>query len=627
MCGISGFIAGPPGETNSALLDALCQSIFHRGPDDKGTYINGNFHLGMRRLSIVDLKMGRQPFHSPCNRVHLIFNGEIYNFAALRSLLENKYQFTSRSDGEVILAGYCLEGKSFFAKLNGIYAFAIVDERSRTLMIGRDPNGVKPLYYLSQNGFYFSSELKSFAVTDLQTKIDIESVWQYLHSGYVFRPKTALAGVRQVEPGELLVVDENYEVKSEIFSSPHSYQFDKFADFQTSKAAFETSLTAAIAGQTIGDVDFGVLLSSGLDSMYIAAVLEGLAKKNQIRPFKTFTATFDTDSFNEESLVRHALRKSEYISSEFFKIESTDLIDDFEDLTTTFCNLEFLPTCYNIYKISQNAAKSVKFVLSGAGGDELFYGYPTYPATALHQSTRFFTKSKSFNHFISQLLPATDSYLSLSEKVKRFLAAAHLDTETAHLSWRQIWTSAQLENLTSKTLSDGELTESAQAIYKQAITLGFRGFEKYSFIDMRSWLIDCGLMMWDKAGMRFSLEIRVPFIDDNVMRVYSSTNHKHLMQRLGHKSFFRQIARNIVDPKILSRPKQGFQAPLNSWLKNRRLTDKLYEYTKLLPNDLFSQKEINRVYSGICSGNMEFGLHFWLLACLAAWQKNLNLKW
>jgi asparagine synthase (glutamine-hydrolysing) len=616
MCGIVGFYARR--DANAGLVERMAATIRHRGPDHTGILKDDSFCFAMNRLSIIDLAGGNQPMHSPDGAVSLIFNGEIYNYRELKSELAPKISFNTNSDTEVILNGYLLMGEEIFARLNGIFSVAVWHHGSRELLIARDPVGVKPLYYLvNDSGLYFSSEIKSFTATGIANQANLPAIIQFLCSGYVFHPDTAINGVKQLKPGCLMRVGPAMEVNLRQFR--RLPMFRPPAQRRSATAWHEMAhevVAAAVVRQTVSDVSYGLLLSSGVDSMTILAALHERCLDERLR---TYTVTYDSDSFAEHEPVERLAREWGF-SNERVTLTGDRVKQRLPDLFWTFDNLELLPTCAAIHEVSHLAGASNRVLLSGNGGDELFLGYPTYPATKIVAQFPAIGVLAKRLQFLARLMPVTDDYLSINEKIHRFLVAADADPVASHLKWRHVFTPDDLRPLFVEQFSVeiDQVFSPQTKLFKEGSEEGYSGLAKYSYGDLRTWMVDCGLMMWDKAGMSASTEIRVPLVDLDLLDFVLAMPIEIRGARPGSKSFLRALFKNYLPPYITNLPKKGFQAPIATWLRGV-LNPAFRELTDALPAKLIGKSVVEQLWRDFEDHKRDNALKIWILGSLAGW--------
>lgn len=627
MCGICGIWGAEQGDEER--LDTMLDSIRHRGPDDKGSLFVPPVALGMVRLSIIDLEGGAQPMHSPDGRVSIVFNGEIYNFRELRREIEAFHSFRTRSDTEVILNGYLLWGEDVFRRLNGMFAIAIWDRRINKLILARDPMGIKPLYYLEKDRkIYFSSEIKTFTLGGLANRVNQAALPQFLAACYVFRPTTAVEGVLQLEPGDLLTVDAGHRVGRRTFRLPGQVRFPSPSDQAGARHEIGAALDEAVLRQTAADVPYGLLLSAGVDSM---AVVAGLHRRGLTEDLRTYTLFFpDAGSFSEDKPVREIARRLK-LDSVFVPFVAEDVIHEWDAMCTTFDNLELLPTASLIHKLSREAAHDRRMVLAGNGGDEMFFGYPTYVASSL---TR---KLKPISPFLKGLLPSmarrlpvSSDYLAMSEKLRRFMMGFSENVALAHAQWRHVFTFREMQSLCIFGIAPSGPTElyAPQLQYhEEAIARQLDSASADQWMDLRCWKIDSGLMMWDKAGMASSLEIRVPLIDlDFADKVLSLPTHLRSGGKLGSKRLLRNILAEHLPGEIANLPKHGFQMPLDQWMRGK-LRPMFRELTASLPHSVFNRTYIEKLWTEFDARRGDHALKLWALGALAGWAKTHRITW
>jgi asparagine synthase (glutamine-hydrolysing) len=602
-------------------------TIVHRGPDHTGEFFADDVGLVMNRLAIIDLKGGNQPFVSADGMTVLIYNGEIYNFKQLRAELESKYRFATNSDTEVILHGYAEWGRDVLARLNGIFAIAILDRRNSVLLLARDPLGTKPLYFLSAGGtVYFASEIKAFTATRLATDIDTEGICQFLAAGYVFCPYTGVRGVKQVEAGTYVQIRRDGMLSRPYRPFPDARQ--RSADCSAEEWLSKTRLVLSqtVVNQTLSDVPYGLLLSSGTDSMAILAMLK---ENSLVRNLETFTVAYEEQSFSEGDAVARLAKQWGYHNTQIVLTDSM-LRDRLDDLFYTFDNLELLPTAAAIHTVSELAGQSVRVLLSGNGGDELFGGYPTYRATQIAHRLGPAKKLLSALRRLTGRVPTNDQYLSVWEKLDRFAAGCQYDARLVHFIWRHVFLPDEIGQLLIGPACEQVRPESLlmpQVRYLQeAAAKGYRGLAQLSYADLRGWLVDHGLTMWDKAGMRWSAEIRVPLVDPNFVDYVLGIPAEIRMRQLGTKAFLRRMLRGSVPDEILELPKHGFQVPISRWLRGP-LGRRIKELSLELPKSHFDRPRIETLWRDFEMGRGDNALRLWTLGCVSGWAMKHRLAW
>ena len=621
MCGIAGFLGrNRPGRQ---LLEDMAAAIKHRGPDHTGILLEDSVGLAMNRLSIIDLAGGNQPMHSADQRVSLIFNGEIYNFRELRRELEAQRVFQTNSDTEVILHGYLAWGAKVFEKLNGMFSVAIWDRSIGRLILARDAVGIKPLFFTVKEGvLFFSSELKSFTKTRLATNANWTGLLSFLSAGYVFRPETALQNVRQVEPGTMISIDLAMQMEVSRFRTIGKVTAGGLEAFDPEKpwnVQVRKALADAVERQTVADVPFGLLLSSGIDSMTILAALR---ERGLTGGLNSFTVFYGDSSFSENKIVTRLARDWGLVNHQLELVPSA-VENMLPDIFGTFDNLEVLPTCLAIHAVSHLAGQQCRVLLAGNGGDELFMGYPTYKATDLLERFPALGSLAHSFRWLADLLPVEDGYLTMGEKLRRFTAAASRDPLGSHLRWRHVFTREELGDMLtgfSALPSSAQIYSSQRKFYTEALEGGFDTGDARMIGDLRTWLVDCGLMMWDKAGMSASAEIRVPLIDNDFLDFITPISRSIRAPELGSKSFFKSLYWDTLPGYVTQQPKHGFQTPIANWFRGK-LGDTFEGLTAELPKDIFDHNYIAGLWSDFKSRRKDNSLRLWTLGCLAGWAK------
>jgi asparagine synthase (glutamine-hydrolysing) len=578
MCGIAGIFnhASSAEEVRSDLLERMCSSIAHRGPDGQGIYLDRNLGLGHRRLAILDLsESGKQPMADPERRYVITYNGEIYNYRDLRKTLEEiGSRFIGTSDTEVILHAYRNWGIAALEKLNGIFALAIWDSRERSLLLARDPVGIKPLFYSNQSGkLIFGSEMKVLlSHPEVSREVDPEAIHSFFSYNYVPSPKTGISGIHQLEPGHFLLAQGGKPVLKKEFSAfrevPTTEIFPKSeSELHDKVQEFRSRLHQTVNAQTIADVPVGGFLSGGLDSSAVADALSKNASKVQL-----FNVRFKNSSYDESATAKEI---ADILRAPLVQID-TDA--DIRDLPKTIAMHLEEPTADSsaipMYLLCQAASRHVKVALSGDGADETLAGYETYRATMI--ASRL--KSKAFSlpfqcgKLLARHLPVSDKKYGLKQVLSRFLDNAQKPFPLDHSSWRTILT----QNQKRKIYSDQFLAQTAHwdpyASYGaplQEIPYDADLLTKMLHMDFRFYLPNDMLVKVDRMSMAHGLEVRVPFLDIEFVR-YCRSLPSELKLRSGksRKFILRESLRQSLPDRILNLPKSGFNFPIELYLRD-----------------------------------------------------------
>ena len=612
MCGICGIVGLKNIEPISeAIINSMCQVMTHRGPDDKGVYCRDNVGLGMQRLSIIDLDGGRQPMANEDQTIWIVFNGEIYNYRQLRLHLEKQgHCFSTLSDTEVIIHLYEEFGENLFDLLDGIFAFAIWDSNERKLLLARDRLGIKPLYYTEVKGeLIFGSELKVLlAHPQVKRDINLVSLNEYLSFEYVPTPNTILKDVKRLPPGHYLIGNEHG-----ILVRPYwELRLDQSenhppVDWRDYAKQFRFLLKETVQRELVSDVPVGIFLSGGIDSSSIAAFMV----ENYPGEVNSFSIGFTNKSFDESNyarLVANQLgtRHHEMIVSSRMV---ADLVPDITNyLDEPFGDSSFIPT----FLVSKLAGQHVKVVLGGDGGDELFAGYPTLMAHRLIETYEriipWSIRARLVPHLVDRL-PVSFNNISLDFKLRRFLAGRGVSYEARH----QRWLGSFYDEDKALLLQDwvkpvvGNTYAVAHKLMQESSTN--IPLNKILFLDMKLYLEGDILFKVDRASMANSIEVRVPFLNREVVKFASQMPLNLKLHGLTGKYILKKSMEPYLPKKVIHRPKKGFNMPVAHWISDelRELVEDMlsvdmlnkhnyfnYDYVKSLLDEHFAQRADHR---------------------------------
>jgi asparagine synthase (glutamine-hydrolysing) len=562
MCGICGVvqIGGEPREViDPPLLDHMTDLMTHRGPNDRGTHAEPGVALGVRRLSIVDVDGGHQPIGNEDGTVVAIQNGELYNHLELRDRLRaDGHAFATRCDTEVLPHLYERYGVRFPEQLRGMFGVAVWDRTRRRLTLARDRIGIKPLYYAEAGDrVVFASELKSLLASGLvDVELDYEAIETYLVLGYFPGPRTPLAQVRKLMPGQVLVVDEGGARVERYWSYPHPSPVDGVSEDELAAQLLE-ELEESVRLRLMSDVPLGVMLSGGLDSSLIVALMA----RNMSEPVKTFSVGFREDERGNE--LADARRVASAFGAEHHELELS-FRDQSLDLETLLWHLDEpiadLSTL-GFLALSQLAAEHVTVALSGQGADELFGGYRKHRAAAI---------VGRWNALPGSVRGAGGS-LALRGPA-RFRRAAETLT-AADPATRLLAMSGQVEPELRRRLFRGPLADSDTAAPRRAVQRFLDGatgdpLAVTLFLDGQLALVDTMLHYFDRASMAHSLEVRVPFLDHRFVEFAATVPSGMKVRRLGTKHILRRAAKGIVPQEIIDKRKIGFfRAAEQAWVR------------------------------------------------------------
>ena len=574
MCGIAGIVERDPARPVApAELDRMVNTLRHRGPDDSGAVTLPGVGLGMRRLSIIDVSGGRQPFTSEDGTVQLVANGEIYNHDELREELITKgHRFRSRSDVEVILHGYEELGVAIVERLRGMFAFALWDGPNRLFVAARDRAGEKPLYYAqTPERLLFGSEIKALLVQpDVSREVNLEALDQFLTYEYVLTPRTMFTSVRTLPPAHYLLYQHG-AVRVERYWDVASVAVRDWTDDEAA-AALRESLGRAVSGQMMSDVPFGAFLSGGIDSSAIVALMsDGRGgADSDAGPVNTFSMGFEAASYNELPHAREVAAR--FGTNHREGMVNPDLSDLFEQLVThfdqPFADVSLFPT----YLVSQIAREHVTVVLSGDGGDELFGGYDTYQAEALARRVATFVPDAAMPLVagLTAMVPPSEKKKGFVNKLRRFTrgmaAAPRSIAQYRWMTFLDVGAKRRLYTPALQTaLVDSDVYGPIRRHLRGAHTDDLLNRQLYT--DLQVYLADDILVKVDRMSMATSLETRAPFLDVEVMELAFSMPG-HLKIRGGERKYvLKKAMKHLLPDSVLTRAKEGFSIPMKHWLR------------------------------------------------------------
>jgi asparagine synthase (glutamine-hydrolysing) len=564
MCGITGMVEfNREKAIEPAVLKNMCDSIYHRGPDDEGLYINQNVGLGFRRLSIIDLSTGHQPLSNQNDRIYIVFNGEIYNYLEHRNKLKQKgYTFKTTTDTEVILHLYEEYGVNCLQYLRGMFAFAIWDSNKQQLFCARDRFGIKPFYYYSdQEKFVFGSEIKAILKSNnIDKTISLDALDSYFAFGYITSDLSIYKNIKKLQPAHYLLLSVKDKPVIEI-KRYWEIRFDP--DYSKSenrwKEEIEECLSETVKLHMISDVPLGAFLSGGIDSSSVVAMMA----RNSDRPIKTFSIGFKEQKFNELKYARELANKygcehhEEIVEPESIGLLSK-LVNAYDE---PFADSSAIPTYY----VSQLARKHVTVALSGDGGDELFAGYNSYTRFNKLHSKVFNFKSPFLNKMVwgnvHRLIPNHVRGKGLS-----YLLSQDKKYQFAYMSWEK----HERQKLMSAHLSGINYLNASEE-YKINLLKNSRindHVTSMQYLDLHTYIVDDILTKVDRASMMNSLEVRVPLLDHKFAELTFKIPSNLKLKGLEQKYILKKTMASMLPASILNHPKQGFAVPISIWFKD-----------------------------------------------------------
>ena len=623
MCGICG-IFGVDGRDPAvqARVRSMCDAIVHRGPDEDGYYFDDAVALGMRRLSIIDLRTGRQPIANEDKTVWTVYNGEIYNFPALKAELESRgHRFATKADTEVIVHLYEEHGPDFVQKLNGMFAIALWDRRTRTFLLARDRVGVKPLHYWEDGDrLVFGSEIKSLLKAGAPRDIDPEALSQYVTFEFIPAPRTIFKSIGKLLPGHILIAGpKDVEVRS-YWNVRYRVAPDDPRSENAIAAELRARLKESVRMRLISDVPLGVFLSGGMDSSAVTALMSEVAAASEI---KTFSIGFKEKSFDElgwaGQVARHfGTKHTEFVVESGQVRELVPVLMRYLD--EPLADASIIPT----YLISRLAREHVTVALAGDGGDELFAGYDTYKA---YKWARLYRKVPRFirNGLVKPavgLLPASAKRLSFEFKAKKFIAGIDYPPEIANTIWWGAYPPAERGRLLSPEFVSA-LREDPFAPIAFHLRNGDATdpLDRVCYLDLKLYLQDDLLVKVDRMSMASSLEIRVPFLDYTFVDFATAIPNRLKLKGMETKYILKKAIGPSLPPAILKRPKIGFDIPLGVWMREelRDFVRDVLAPERLRAQGYFDAGYVQRILKEHMEGSHNHRQRLWPLVIFQFW--------
>ncbi len=602
MCGICGIRYFNSREKPPVgLVQAMTDSIYHRGPDGEGAYIGEGIALSMRRLSIIDVAGGQQPISNEDGSVQIVFNGEIYNHLELRKMLERVgHRFRTTTDTEVIVHLYEEYGVKCLDHLQGMFAFALWDERKQQLFVARDRLGIKPLfYYMDRDCFIFASEMKSILLhPSVQRDLDWNGVDAYFCYNFIPAPLTIYSKVRKLLPGHYMIVDPHGAKEVEYWDL--SFKASPIKKIEEIEEGFTSLMKDAVKSHLMSEVPLGAFLSGGIDSGLIVALMA----ETMSEPIKTFTLGFGGKVgayLDERGYAREVSRRYRTDHEEYSVLPDGEeilgrIVRSFDE---PFADDSVIPTYY----ICGLARKKVTVALTGLGGDENFAGYERHLGLGVSE------KMATIPKFVLQKI-LTPMILSLREEkgghyrvnhLKRFIQAAGLPPAMRYQSYISAMPKEERRRLYSSEVSK-------KIDFDYVDSLGWLYFSRCDsddvvnralYQDMKMYLPDDILALSDRLSMYHSLELRVPFVDHRIIEFCAGIPSRLKIKGLRKKWLLTKIAKKYLPSRVIDHRKQGFASPMAAWLNNdlKRFTEKMLDDRTIADQHVFDPRRIEIILS------------------------------
>ncbi len=620
MCGIAGIVRSGTVPVDEALLSRMCEAIRHRGPDEGGFYVKGPVGLGVRRLSIIDVKGGQQPIANQDRTAWIVFNGEIYNYLELREKLEKLgHKFYTNSDTEAVVHAYDQYGADCPKYLRGMFAFAIWNEKTQELFLARDRIGKKPLLFAEVGrDFIFGSEFSALLLHPrLSREIDTRALDYYLSFMCVPAPFTAYRSIKKLEPGHTLTWRRG-EIRIARYWQPDFSKKLVITEEEAGERALEL-LREAVRIRLMSEVPLGAFLSGGIDSSAVVALMS----EESSEPVKTFSIGFEEQDFSE---LHHARRVAQHVGANHHEfIVRPDALDVLPILVKhygePYADSSAIPTYY----VARETRRHVTVALNGDGGDESFAGYYRYAAMrfADHYHRLPAVLRKSVVNQALGFIPGRQSSRSQVSRAKRFLQTASLTKVDRYLRWVSVFDVETKRELYSEDFNRAtEGFEASDLLAPWFATANGSGIVDASLLtDLMTYLPNDLLVKVDIASMAVSLEARSPFLDHHVIEFAASLPEKLKLRGLTTKYLLKRVLKKLLPAENLQRGKMGFGVPIGHWFRGQMqpfLREVLLS-EKALRRGLFKPQMVHQLVDLHVRGERDYSHQLWTLLMLELW--------
>jgi asparagine synthase (glutamine-hydrolysing) len=641
MCGIAGIIGVNP----EAHIQGMLESLEHRGRDDEGVWVSVEIDddgrracLGHRRLSIIDTtSAGHQPMLSHDGRFALTFNGEIYNYRELRlELVERGHKFHTDTDTEVLLAAFTEWGKECLPRLNGMFAFAIWDTKERRLTLARDRLGIKPLYYALVEGenaapasFIFASEVKAILTTGLvERALDAESLNQFLTFLWTPDPHTLFQGIHKLPPAHVLTFCDNRLTIGEWWD----VSFDEIEEGRSEawwqERVLET-LNRVVGMEMVADVPLGSFLSGGIDSSTIVALMKNHSNGRRV---STYTIGIEAEDLRYDIIpddVTWARRVNELLDTDYHEIMLKADVAELLPKLVYHMDEPAIDMAIPSYLVSRAARETLTVMLSGMGGDEVFAGYPRQMAMRLASALDPVPGliRRPLMKTLASVLPGglPGKFTAPLRNAKKFARSAALDFENRYLGYGTYFTDEAKQRLYTSEMRESVRGLDAYAHHRRYFerVKGADPLNRLLYVDLKTFLPCLNLTTTDKTSMAANLEVRVPFLNHELVELAARMPASLKLHGLKRKYILKRVAERLLPKDVVWRRKAGFGAPIRSWLRGplRPMIDDLLSEETIKRRGLFNPQEVERIIAANLSGREDYNLQVFQLLTLELWQR------
>jgi len=605
MCGIAGYVSYKNAALHAEDLRKMTEVIIHRGPDSVGYYEDDSIGLGFRRLSIIGITNGSQPILNEDRSMVLTFNGEIYNYAGIREELRTAgHIFTTDSDSEVLLHGYEEYGTALLSKLRGMYCFVIWDIKKKRMFAARDGFGIKPFYYTqpAADELVFGSEIKSLLChTSVKKELNKDAIYSYLSFQFSAQKETFFKGIYELMPGHFLTYSQEEGLKTEEYWNP-TFHTEKDLTLAEAVKRIENVFEDSVKVHLTADTEVGSFLSGGVDSSYVVSTA---------RCPKTFTVGFADNGYSEIEYAKE-LAAQLGVENHSYVISADEYWNSIPQVMYHMDEPVADPAAVALFFVSRLASQYVKVVTSGEGADELFGGYNVYQTVVASEALAFLPKG------VRSAVAGLMKKLPFHFKGKEYLIRTGTPLSERYIGNAYIFHEKEIDQLLVKTDGKCKTSDLTAPYYERAKDLD--DVQKMQYIDMKFWLRGDILRKADRMSMAHSLELRVPFLDYEVMKVAGSIPRDLKVDKHTTKKALRLAAERNTPKASTERKKLGFPVPIRVWLKEEQYYNRAKEVL-LRPymTELFRKDEMLRLLSDHYEGKKDNSRKIWCLYCFGIW--------